>query len=111
MCEQCRELSEWRQNNPDSHKPSYIKKPGGPEKLSRSKQILTLVSKQVVAEIQMLNKSIHVNTTFAAQKAAPNNEQYLMSVVQSTAAKHITTARITLPNLQQANWKSIIKQA
>ena len=32
MHEQCRELSEWRQNNPDAHKPSYIKKPHGTDK-------------------------------------------------------------------------------
>ena len=30
MQEQRRELSEWRLNNPDAHKPSYVKKPRGP---------------------------------------------------------------------------------
>ena len=25
--EQCRELSEWRQNNPNVHKPTHVKKP------------------------------------------------------------------------------------
>ena len=32
MCKQCHELSEWQQNNPDAHKPSYIKKPHGTDK-------------------------------------------------------------------------------
>ena len=58
MCKQHRELSEWQQNNPDAHKPSYTKKPHGPDKSSCSKQISTLVSKQVVAKIQKLNKSM-----------------------------------------------------
>ena len=55
MHEQCHELSEWQQNNPDAHKPSYVKKPRVPDRSTRSKQILTLVSKQVVAEMQKLN--------------------------------------------------------
>ena len=55
MHEQCHELSEWQQNNPDAHKPSYVKKPCVPDRSTRSKQILTLVSKQVVAEMQKLN--------------------------------------------------------
>ena len=25
--EQCRELSEWQQDNPDAHKPTHVKKP------------------------------------------------------------------------------------
>ena len=52
MHEQCRELSEWQQNNPDALKPSYIKKPHGTNKSMRYKQISTLVLKQVAAEIK-----------------------------------------------------------
>ena len=77
----------------------------------QSKQISTLVSKQVAAEIQKLNKSTHIVTTLTAQQAAPNDEQYLMSVVQSSVAKHFATPPVTLPNPQPSNWKSIIKQA
>ena len=77
----------------------------------QSKQISTLVSKQVAAEIQKLNKSTNIDTTLTAQKSAPNNEQYLMSVVQSTIAKHFATPPTTLPNPTPSNWKSIIKQA
>ena len=94
-CEQCRELSEWRQSNPDAHKPSYIKKPCGTDKSMRSKKISTLVSNQVAAEIQKLNKLANVDTTLTAQKAASNDEQYHMSVVQSTVAKHFATPPIT----------------
>ena len=111
MCKQCHELSEWQQNNPDAHKPSYIKKPHGTDKSTRSKQISTLVSKQVAAVIQKLNKSAHIDTTLTAQKAAPNNEQYLMSVEQSAVAKHFATPPTAPPNPQPSNWKSIIKQA
>ena len=109
--EQRRELSEWRQNNPDAHKPSYIKQPHGPDKSMWSKQISTLVSKQVAAKIQKLNKSTHVDTTLTAQKAAANDEQYLMSVVQSAVAKHFTTPPINPSNSQPSNWKAIIEQA
>ena len=89
--EQCHELSEWQQNNPDAHKPSYVKKPCVPDRSTRSKQISTLVSKQVTAEIQKLNKSAHIGTALTAQKGAANDEQYLMSVVQSAVAKHFAT--------------------
>ena len=76
----------------------------------RSKQISTLVSKQVAAEIQKLNKSTHIDTTLTAQKVAANDEQYLMSVVQSTVAKHFATPPINPPNPQPSNWKAIIEQ-
>ena len=111
MHEQRHEFSEWRKNNPDAHKPSYIKKPCGTDKSTRSKQISTLVSKQVAAKIQKPNKSAHIDITLTAQKAAPNNEQYLMSLVQSTVAKHFATPCTARPNPQPSNWKSIIKQA
>ena len=77
----------------------------------RSKQISTLVSKQVAAEMQKLNKSTNVDTTPTAQKSAPNDEQYLMSVVQSAIAKHFATPPTAPPNSTPLNLKSIIKQA
>ena len=76
-----------------------------------SKQISTLVSKQVAAKIQKLNKSAWVNTTLTAQKAAANDEQYLMLVVQSTVAKHFATPPIDPTNSPPSNWKAIIEQA
>ena len=91
MHEQRHELSEWRQNNPDAHKSAYAKKPhatGGPTK---SKQISMLVSQQVAAEMQKYNKSAHVSSTNTADEAATDNEQHLMSMVQSTVAKHFVT--------------------
>ena len=78
---------------------------------------MTLVSKQVAAKMQKLNKSAHVDTALTAQKAAANDEQYLMSVVQSAVAKHFATP----PNLPKpqpsnsyalpSNWKAIIEWA
>ena len=86
--EQCRELSEWQQNNPDAHKPSYAKKPhvtGGPTK---SKQISTLVSQQEAAKMKKYNQSAHVGSTNTADRATADDEQHLMSMVQSAVAKH-----------------------
>ena len=114
MCEQCHELSEWQQNNPDTHNPSYVKKPCGPDKSSWSKQILTLVSKQVAAEIQKYNKSAHINTALTSQKGAANDEQYLMSVVESAVAKHFAAPNLPKPqptSSPPSNWKAIIEQA
>ena len=115
MCKQCHELSEWQQNNPDAHKPSYVKKPHVPDRSTWSKQISTLVSKQVAAEMQKLNKSAHVDTALIAQKAAANDEQYLMSFVQSTVAKHFASPpNLPKPQLSYSppsNWKAIIEQA
>ena len=61
--------------------------------------------------MQKFNKSAHVNTTLTAQKAAANDEQYLVSVVQSAVAKHFATPPINLPSPQPSNWKAIIEQA
>ena len=114
-------MREWQQNNPDAHKPSYVKKPHVPNRPPRSKQILTLVSKQVAAEMQKYNKSAHINTAHIAQKAAADDEQHLMSVVQSAVTKHFATP--TNPPKPQwnnsyansyalpSNWKAIIEQA
>ena len=117
MQEQCCELSKWQLNNPDPHKPSYVKKPHVPDRPTRSKQILTLVSKQVAAAMQKYNKSAHVDTAHIAHKAAADNEQHLMSVVQSTVAKHFATPPNPLkqqPSNSYAlpsNWGAIIEQA
>ena len=91
MHEQHCELSEWRQNNPDAHKPSYAKKPhatGGPTK---SKQISMLVSQQVAAKMKKYNQSAHVGSTNTADKAEADDEHHLMSMVQSAVAKHFAT--------------------
>ena len=91
MQEQCCELSEWRLNNPDAHKPSYVKKPRVPGRSTKSKQISMLVSQQVAAEMQKYNRSTHVDNTNTADKTTADQEQHLMSMVQSTVAKHFAT--------------------
>ena len=60
--EQCCELSEWRQNNPDAHKPAAAKKPRAPSRPNKSKQISTLVSQQVAAKIWKYTTSAHDRT-------------------------------------------------
>ena len=111
MREQHHELGEWQQNNPDTHKSSFTKKSCGADKSMQSKQISTLISKQVAAKMQKLNQSINVDTTITAQKSVPNDAQYLMSVVQATVAKHFATPPTAPPNSTPFNLKSIIKQA
>ena len=113
MQEQRHELSEWRQNNPDTHKLSFTKKSCGTDKTTQSKQISTLVLKQVAAEMQKFNQSINMDTTTTApsSKSAKNDEQYLMSVVQAAVAKHFATTPTAAPNPTPFNLKSIIRQA
>ena len=119
MQEQCCELSKWRLNNPDTHKPSYVKKPHIPNRPTRTKQISTLVSKQVAAKMQKYNRSAHVDSTNTADKAAADDEQCLMLMVQSAVAKHFATQ----PNQPRpirpqpansysppSNWKAAIEQ-
>ena len=65
--------------------------PRVPDRPTRSKQISTLVSKQVAAKTQKYNKSAHVNSTHIVNKAAADDEQHLMLVVQSAVAKHFAT--------------------
>ena len=102
--EQRRELSEWRQDNPDAHKPSHVKKPSYDKKSrvtggsAKSKQISMLVSQQVAAEMKKYNPSAYVGSTNTADKAAADDEQHLMSMVQSAVSKHFTT-QPTQPNL------------
>ena len=104
--EQHRELSEWRQDNPDAHKPSHAKKPSYAKKPhatrgpAKTKQILTLVSQQVAAEMKKYNPSVHVGSTNTADKAAADDEQHLMTMVQSAVSKHLAT-QPTQPNLIQ----------
>ena len=116
--EQCHELIEWRQNNPDAHKPSYAKKPcatGGPTK---SKQILTLVSQQVAAKMKKYNQSTHVGSTYTADKAEADDEQHLMLMVQSAVAKHFVTQpnqpnpirRLPPSSSPPSNWKEAIER-
>ena len=91
MQEQHRELSEWQLNNPDAHKPSYVKKPCVPARPTKSKQIFTFVSQQVAAKIQKYNRSAHVDNTNTVDKATADQEQHLMSTVQSVVTKHFAT--------------------
>ena len=97
MHEQCCELSEWRQDNPDAHKPSLVKKPSYAKKPHttggsvKSKQISMLVSQQVAAKMKKYNPSAYVSSTNTVDKAAADDEQHLMSMVQSAVAKHYAT--------------------
>ena len=50
-----------------------------------------LVSQQVAAEMQKYNRSTHVDNTNTADKATADQEQHLMSMVQSAVAKHFAT--------------------
>ena len=117
--EQCCELSKWRQNSPDAHKPSYVNKPHVPGRPTKSKQILLLVSQQVAAKMQKYNRSAHVNNTNTADKATADDEQHLMLMVQSAVAKHFATqpkqVRLIRPQLSNScsppsNWKAAIEQ-
>ena len=111
--EQHHKLGKWQQNNPDTHKSSFTKKSHGTDKSTQSKQISTLISKQVAAKMQKFNQSVNVDTTTTApsSKSAQNDEQYLMSVVQAAVAKHFATPPTAPPNPTPFNLKSIIKQA
>ena len=97
MHDQCCELSEWRKDNPDAHKPSpakkssYAKKPRTTGGSVKSKQISMLVSQQVAAEMKKYNPSAYVGRTNMADKAAEDDEQHLMLMVQSAVAKHYAT--------------------
>ena len=116
--QQRHELSEWRQNNPDAHKPSQVKKScvtGGPTK---SKQISTLVAQQVVAEMKKYNPTAHVGSTNTTEKPAADEKQHLMSMVQSAVAQHLATQpnqpnliRQPLPISQPPpNWREVFEQ-
>ena len=103
MHEQRRELSEWRQDNPDAHKPSHVKKPSYAKKPRatrgsvKSKQISMLLSQQVAAEMKKYNPSAYIGSTNTTDKAAADDEQHLMSMVQSAVSKHFMT-QPTQPN-------------
>ena len=103
--EQCRELSEWRQNNPDAHKPAAAKKPHAPSRPNKSKQISMLVSQQVAAEIRKYTTSAHDRTNTVDTTA--DDDQHLKSIVQSAVAKHFKIRKPTRPmNIPPANWSS-----
>ena len=124
MHEQRRELSEWRQNNPNAHKPTHVKKPphakkprvtGGPVK---SKQISMLVSQQVAAEMKKYNPSTHAGSMNTEGKASADDDDHLMAMVQSAVSKHFA-AWTTQPNPIRRlppssnpppNWKEAIEQ-
>ena len=106
MHEQCHELSEWRQDNHDAHKPSHVKKhiyakksciTGGSVK---SKQISMLISQQVAAKMKKYNPTAYVGSMNTADKAAAGDEEHLMSMVQSAVSKHFMsqTTQPTQPN-------------
>ena len=135
MHEQHHELSEWRQDNPDAHKPTHVKKPshakkphvtGGPAK---SKQISMLVSQQVAAKMTKYNPSAHISSTNIEGKASADDEEHIMAMVQSAVSKHFA-ALTTQPNpirrlppspdpsskwrttviQPKANWKEVFEQ-
>ena len=56
-----------------------------------------LISQQVAAEMKKYNPSAYVGSTNTAEKAAGDDEQHLMSMVQSAVSKHFTT-QPTQPN-------------
>ena len=68
--------------------------------------------------MQRYNKSPHVDSTNTAGKAAADDEQHLMAMVQSAAAKHFAT-QPNQPNLIRrqppnsyslpSNWKAAIE--
>ena len=123
MHEQHHELSEWQQDNPDAHKPSHVKKPSYAKKphatggSAKSKQISMLVSQQVAAEMKKYNPSAYIGSTNTVDKAAADDEQHLMSMVQSAVSKHFTTQPtqpnpIRRPSIAQPapNWREAIEQ-
>ena len=119
--EQRHELSEWRQDNPDAHKPVkkplHAKKPhvtGGPVK---SKQISMLVSQQVAAKMKKYNPSAHIGSTNTEGKASADDKEHLMAMVQSTVSKHFATQPnqpnpIRQPTIVQPapNWREVFEQ-
>ena len=106
MQEQCHELSEWRQNNPDAHKPSYVKKPHVPSRPTKSKQISTLVPQQVAAKIKKYSTSAEDRTNTVDTSTA-DDDQHLKSIVQSAVAKHFKICKPMRPmNIPTANWSS-----
>ena len=116
--EQRCELSEWRQNNPDAHKPSHVKKPRATRGPTKSKQISMLVAQQVAAEMKKYNPSAHVGSTNTAEKTTADDKQHLMSMVQSTVVQYFAT-QPNQPNLIRRpppssqpppNWREAIEQ-
>ena len=104
MHEQRCELSEWRQNNPDAHKPSYVKKPCVPNRPTKSKQISMLVSQQVAAEIQKYTTSAHDKTN-TVDNSTEDQDQHLKSIVQSAVADHFKICKLMRPlNIPLPNW-------
>ena len=118
------ELSEWQQNNPDSHKPTHVKKPPHAKKPRitrgpvKSKQISMLVSQQVAAEMKKYNPSAHAGSTNTEGKASADDDEHLMAMVQSAVSKHFA-AQTTQPNPIRRllpssnpppNWKEAIEQ-
>ena len=95
--EQRGELSEWRQDNPDAHKPTHVKKPSHAKKPRitgrpvKSKQISMLVSQQVAAKMKKYNPSVHIDSTNTEGKTSADNEKHLMVMVQSAVSKHFAT--------------------
>ena len=76
-----------------------------------------LVSQQVAAEMKKYNPSVYVGSTNTADKAADDDEQHLMSMVQSAVSIHFMTQPTQpnpirqLPIVQPApNWREAIKQ-
>ena len=77
-----------------------------------------LVSQQVAAKMKKYNQSAHVGSTNTVDKATADDEQHLMTMVQSAVAKHFATQpnqpnliRRPLPSSSPpANWKEAMEQ-
>ena len=94
MQEQRCELSEWRQNNPDAHKPSYAKKPRATRGPTKTKQISsTQVSQQVADEIQKYTTSPCDRTP----NPMADQDPHLKGIMQSAVAKHFNRHKSSGP--------------
>ena len=101
--EQRHELSEWRQNNPDAHKPSGAKKTCASSRPTKSKQISTLVSQQVAAKIQKYTTSPR-DRPHTVDNSTAEQDPHLKLIVQSAVAEHFKIHKPTRPlNIPPAN--------
>ena len=90
------------QNNPDALKPSYVKKPHATRRPTKSKQISTLVSQQVAAEIQKHTTSPR-DRPCTVDIPMVDQDTHLKSIMQSAVAKHFKLRKPARP----PNWSSL----
>ena len=126
--EQRHELSEWRQDIPDAHKPthkptsvkkpSHAKKPRVTGRPAKSKQISMLVSQQVAAEMKKYNPSAHIASTNIEGKASADDEEHIMVMVQSAVSKHFAAPTTQLNRIRHlspspdpsSKWRTTVVQ-